>query len=89
MPSLSKLDACRPQLCAKLQLINGIEVLQVVAARIARCLWDGFGCEGLRNQVRALIAAGKHLIRDASLNGLLRKPIAPPSSARFRCFSFG
>ena len=36
--SLSKLDACRPQLCAKLQLINGIEVLQVVAARIARCI---------------------------------------------------
>jgi len=38
---------------------------------------------------RGLIAAARHSISDPSSNGLLRKPIAPPSRARFRCRSFG
>ena len=38
---------------------------------------------------RNLIAAVRHSMRSSSSNGLLRKPTAPLSSARFRCFSFG
>src|SRR6516162_2861685 len=38
---------------------------------------------------KVVIAAVRHLISDASSNGLLRKPTAPLSSARVRCFSFG
>jgi len=38
------------------------------------------------NLVSNLIAAVKHLISDASSNGLLRKPTAPLSSARVRFF---
>src|SRR5262249_35169896 len=38
---------------------------------------------------RKLIAAVRHSISSSSLNGLLKKPTAPLSSARFRCFSFG
>ena len=38
---------------------------------------------------RCLIATVRQSISDASSNGLLRKPTAPPLSARMRWFSFG
>ena len=40
------------------------------------------------NLVSNLIAAVKHLISDASSNGLLRKPTAPLSSERVRFFCY-